>query len=162
IALPRPEPLRWQASIPLNLAQLNVKPGDTVKVFARAEDSDPLGPKGAESPVATIKIISQKEMERIQLAQEAMEILQSKYDEAARRLEALDQQIEKLQKELQKLDPNSELAQEKHDQLNELAERMDKEAAAVEKAAKQDLPFDIDRALSKQLDPVAEKMRDAA
>jgi hypothetical protein len=162
VALPRPEPTRYPASVPLDLSKLKLKPGDLLRVYARAEDNDPAGAKGSETPIATVRIISQKDMERLQLAQEGMEVLQSKYEQANRRLEAIDQKIQDLQKELAKLDPSSELAQEKRDEIQRLADEMDRQAAEVDKTAKEDLPFDLDQALKQNLGKVASNMRDAA
>ena len=63
-------------------------PGDVIKLFARVEDNDPAGFKGAETPIVTVQIISQEDFERMQQMREGLEALLSKYRQADRRLEA--------------------------------------------------------------------------
>ena len=86
-----------------------------MKLYARVEDNDPAGPKGFESSVVVVHVISREDMQRMTLAREGLEVLQSKYEQARRRLEALDKQIEDLQKQLakaEKEDPQGEVAKE--------------------------------------------------
>src|SRR5439155_3737203 len=118
---------------------------------ARVEDNDPAGAKGYECPVVTVRIISRADMDRMTLAREGMEVLQSKYEQAARRLEALDNEIQKIQKDLGKLPPDSELAKENTKKLEDLANRVGDEAEEIAKMAGEDLPFDIDRAMRQKL-----------
>ena len=56
---------RWQDQLQLPLAEYGLSPGDEIKLFARVEDNDPAGGKGAESTVATVRIISQKDFEQL-------------------------------------------------------------------------------------------------
>jgi hypothetical protein len=44
----------------LPLPEYGLVPGDVIKLFGRVEDSDPAGPKGAESAVVTVRVISQE------------------------------------------------------------------------------------------------------
>jgi hypothetical protein len=162
LEVPANQPVRLASQSQLTLGAYGLKPGDTLKLYARVEDNDPAGPKGAESPVAIIRIISNEDMDRMQLAQEGMEVLQSKYEQAERRMEAIDQDIEKLLKQLENLDPNSGLAKEKRDQIDQLADKMDQEANAIQKAANQDLPYDVDKAMRQQLKDLSNQVRDAA
>jgi hypothetical protein len=162
LEVPPNQPTRLASQAQLTLGEYGLKPGDTLKLYARVEDNDPAGPKGAESPVAIIRIISNEDMDRMQLAQEGMEVLQSKYEQAQRRMEAIDQDIEKLLKQLESLDPNSVLAKEKREQIDELASKMDQEANAMDKAANQDLPYDVDKAMRQQLKDLTKQVRDAA
>src|SRR5205085_80513 len=93
----RPRPRVYEV-VYLQLAAYGLEPGDEIKLFARAEDNDPAGAKGAESPVATVRIISQEEFEKLVRAREGLELLQSKYQQARRRLESLAAEAEELQK----------------------------------------------------------------
>jgi hypothetical protein len=102
-----PPPRRAQLQVELELAAYGLEAGDVIKLFARVEDNDPAGAKGAESTVATIRIISQDEFERMLRAQAGLEVLLSKYQQAERRMEALNEALEQLQKKLKDADPES-------------------------------------------------------
>ncbi len=162
IPVPPNQPPRLPAQLQLKLSDYGLTPGDIVKLYARVEDNDPAGAKGSESSIAIIRIISQEDLERMQLARQGMEVLQSKYEQARRRLEALDHQLEQLQKDLEKLDPDSELAKAMREKIAKLAEQMQTEAGEIAKSAAQDLPFDIDHAFKKHLQQAAEKVAAAA
>lgn len=161
IAAPKPEPTRLPTRVGLPLAEYGLKPGDVLKLYARVEDTDPAGAKGSESPVVTIQIISQEQMRRMQLTQEGLEVLTSKYEEAARRMEALDAEMEKLQKELEKQADGEPVSEETKKKLEDLAKRAAEEAEAVRESAKDLLPYDIDKNLSPQLEQAAKKMEEA-
>jgi uncharacterized protein YdcH (DUF465 family) len=147
---------RLPVNISLPLAQYGLQPGDIIKLFARVEDNDPAGTKGSESAIVTVQIISREDLNRLTLAREGMEVLQSKYEEARRRLEALDNEIRKQQENLSKLDPNSALAKERQKELEKLADRVGEEAKAIEENANEDLPFDIDQKLRDALKQLAQ------
>ena len=106
VAVP-PARLAWQV-VPLPLAEYQLEPGDEIKLFARVEDNDPQARsasgtpatvgKGAESPVALVRIISQEEFDRVRQTRDALDMLMSKYQEAHRRVESLAEEIEKAAK----------------------------------------------------------------
>jgi hypothetical protein len=162
VSLPAPPPTRFTSTLALRLSQLAVKPGDVVKLFARAEDNDPAGAKGSESPVVTIRIISQSQLDQMLLRRDAMETLQSKYAEAERRLEALDAEIEKLEKDLAKSNLNSALADAQRKQLEKLSNDMNRAADEMAKFAAHNLPIDLDIEMRKQLGELAKNVRKAA
>ena len=58
-------PRRYEPTVALPLAGYGLEPGDVIKLFGRVEDNDPAGAKGSESPVVTLRIISQEEFERM-------------------------------------------------------------------------------------------------
>lgn len=157
-----PPPTRLADGAVLPLATYGVRPGDEIKLFARVEDNDPAAAKGSETPVALIRIISQEDFEQLILTREGMEVLQAKYAEARRRLEDLAMEIEKLQKEIAELPPDSELAQEKREQVSRFAEEMRKQASELRKAAENLLPYDLDQALTRRLEEMAEGLDEAA
>jgi hypothetical protein len=162
IPAPAPPPTRLPAAVGLPLAEYGLKAGDVIKLFARAEDNDPAGPKGSESPVVVVRIISQEQMRRMQLTRDALDVLVSKYEQAARRMEAMDAEIQKLIDQAAKLDPESTLGAEKMKQIREMAEKLQEAADAVKKSAKDDLPFDLDKSLTKQLDDAAKQLDNGA
>jgi len=155
---PAPPPTRLPAAVGLPLAEYGLKPGDVIKLFGRVEDNDPAGAKGSESPVVVVRIISQEQMRRMQLTRDALDVLVSKYEQAARRMEAMDAEIQKLIEQAAKLDPDSQLDAEKMKQIKEMAEKLQEAAEAVKKSAKDDLPFDLDKHLTKQLDDAAKQL----
>ncbi|HEY8746434.1 MAG TPA: hypothetical protein VIM11_00560, partial [Tepidisphaeraceae bacterium] len=112
VPVPTPEQTRVQARITLPLSEYALSPGDTVKLFARVEDNDPQGPKGFESPLVTIHIVSKEDLQKMLLARQGLETLLSKYEQASRRMEAANDQLDQLKKSLAKADPKSEVSKE--------------------------------------------------
>ena len=157
-----PPPTQFPANLTLALGDYALNPGDVVQLFARAQDTDPAGAKGAESGIVTVRIVSQKDMDRMTVAREGMEALQSKYAVAQRRAEAADAELAKLEKQLAAADPDKPLTAEQQKKLAEQADALAKAAAEVDKLAAHELPFDLDHALSAQLKAMAQAMRDAA
>jgi hypothetical protein len=162
VPVPTPPPTQFTADAELRLGDYGLAPGDVIQLFARAEDNDPAGAKGSESSIVTLRIVSQRDMDRMIMAREGMEALQSKYAAAERRLENIDAELQKLEKELAAADPNSKVAEETRKKIAELADRLAKAAADVQKLADHEMPFDIDHALSQQLKDIAKTLADAA
>lgn len=162
VPVPANQPTRLSASIPFDLSEYGLSPGDEIKFYARVEDNDPAGAKGSESPVVTLHIISNEDFNRLAVAREGLQTLEAKYAMADRRLESLDSQLGKLLDELKKADANSPLAKEKREQIQKLAKEMRESADEVAAAAADDLPFDADKEFRKQLDEIARSMKEAA
>jgi len=156
-----PTPIH-DATHSLPLASYGLQPGDVIKLFARAEDNDPDGSKGAESTIAEVHIISVPDYQRMMLSQQGMEVLQSKYQQAQRRMEALQEEIDRLSKELEKAAPGSEVDKKLRKKLEELARQMAKDAAEIKEQAENKLPFDVDQALSKQLEELAKALEESS
>lgn len=145
----------------LPLPAYGLRPGDEIKLFARVEDNDPAGAKGAESPVAVVRIISQNEYERLVLTREGMEVLLAKYRQSRDRMEEIARLIEALQNELEDQADDSELSAEARRRISELADRMKEEAEAMARSAESTLPFDIDSAMSDYPRDLAAKLAEA-
>lgn len=160
-------PRRWNGQVDLPLASYGLKPGDSIKFFARAEDNDPEAAKGAESPVVLVEIISQEEFEQLLLAKNGMELMLSRYREALRRLEAVKDELETLQKKLEQqtktdgADKDGPLSDENRLKLEKLAARMQKETEAIRKLARNPLPYDLDNELAKELEQAAQLTKNA-
>ncbi len=157
-----PPSRRHEEQTPLPLSAYGLLPGDVIKLFARVEDNDPAGAKGSESPVAVIQIISDEELQQMIRTREGVDVLLSKYQQAQRRLEALQEEIEQLKTQLEKRDADGAISDEEKQSLEKLAERIAKGAEAVRESAKHTLPYDIDKALNKELEKLAEQMEQAA
>lgn len=157
-----PPSRRHEEQTPLPLSAYGLRPGDVIKLFARVEDNDPAGAKGSESPVAVIQIVSDEDLQQMVRTREGVDVLLSKYQQAQRRLEALQEEIEQLKKQLEKRDADGALSDEEKQSLEKLAERIAEEAEAVRESAKHTLPYDIDKALNKELEKLAEQMQQAA
>jgi hypothetical protein len=155
-----PLPLKWphrrDEQIPLPLAEYGLEPGDVLTFFARVEDNDPAGAKGFESPVVSVKIISQEEFEHLLRVRQGVEALASKYRQAQRRLEGLTKKVEGLRKKLEKAPPKGRLAEETRKEMRELQRLMRREAASLRESAAHRLPFDIDDKLSPEIGKAAE------
>jgi hypothetical protein len=161
LPLPAPPPGRHNASIGLPLSQYGLSPGDVIKLYARVEDNDPAGAKGSESTIVVLQIISQQDFQRMLIAREGMEVLESKYQQAARRMEAMQAEVVKLEQELKKAG-DGPLADALRKKIEDLAEKMRAEANEIRDAADHDLPFDLDKALAAELKKVADSLDSAA
>ncbi len=146
----------------LPLAQYGLQPGDVIKLFARVEDNDPAGAKGSESPIAVIQIVSDEELQKMLRAREGVDLMVSKYQEAQRRMEALQDELEKLEKQLQQRDPDGKLTDDEKEDVEQLAKKIEEEAAAVRESAEQMSSYDLDKALNKELETLAKQMDKAA
>jgi hypothetical protein len=156
------EPTRQRGEMVVPLKGLGLKPGDTIRLTGRAQDNDPAGAKGSESPVAVVQIISQDDYNRMLLARAGMDMLLSKYEQAQRRLEAEETSLRKLKEQLGKLSPDSPLAQELRKQAGDIADAAVNDANEIDEARDLALPFDIDKALTPKLEDVANQLRTSA
>lgn len=164
IELPSGVPRRVEEKTVLPLAEYGLQPGDEIKLFARVEDNDPHGPdapigKGAETAVATVRIISQQQFEQMQQRRAGMQMLMSKYQQAQRRLEKVADEIEQLQKELAEQPKDSPVADEIRQKLKQLAKNMEQEAEALRKLSESKLPLQLDKDLSPKLREMAERLQ---
>jgi hypothetical protein len=171
VPLKLPPPTRWQDRVVLPLSAYGLQPGDEIKLFARVEDNDPAGPKGAESTIVTIRIVAQAEFEKMLRAREGLELLQSKYQQAQRRMEDLADQADRLEKQVQEQLPKDQDEAEKQARkgLEEMANEMHKQADELRKSAEKDLEYDIDKhmnqhleKLSRQVEELSRKARQSA
>ncbi|HJT34809.1 MAG TPA: hypothetical protein VJ783_22470 [Pirellulales bacterium] len=154
-------PRRVQQATFLPLSAYELEPGDVIKLYARVEDNDPAGAKGAESAVATVQIIAADDYSRMLRAREGMDVFLSKYQEALRRMESLGSEAEGLRKKLKESPEDSPLADEDRRRLEELSQKLDEAAAAVRESAAELLPYDLDKALSGELERVAKQLERA-
>lgn len=161
LPLPGEPARRWQGSVALPLSEYGLEAGDVIKVYARVEDNDPAGAKGFESPISTITIVSQAEFERLVRMREGFETLLSKYREGQARLEKLAAEIAELEKQLAQEPAEAAAGDEHREALKQLAERLQKEAKALETAAKHSLPYDLDRQLEPQLQRLSKQLKEA-
>ena len=155
LPLSDPPPRRIHQPIYLPLDQYGLVPGDVIKIFARVEDNDPAGAKGSESTVATVRIISQEEFERMLRTRQGLEVLMSKYDAARRRMEGLAKQSDDLRKRLDEQKPEESADAESRDQLRRLIKQLRRDSDELRKSAAHKLPYDIDENLTPQLEDIA-------
>jgi hypothetical protein len=151
LPLPPRQTCRLDHQSILPLAQYGLQPGDVIKLFGRVEDNDPAGAKGAESPVAAVRIVSQEDFERLVRNREGIEAVLSKYYAARRQLESLAEEIKKLRDKLQKSAGDEKLSAEIRRELRRLQQRMRQEAAAMGKSLQHKLPYDLDTSLAPHL-----------
>ena len=153
-------PRRVYESIYLPLNEYGLAPGDVIKLFARVEDNNPAGEKGAESSVVEVRIISQEEFERMLRAREGINVLLSKYREAQRRMEQLTEELESLRKKLEAASPDDPVSGELREELGRTLMRLVKESKELRRLAGHDLPFDLDKHLSPLVDEMASGVED--
>lgn len=153
---------RQQAQWMLPLPKYGLVPGDEIQLFARTEDNDPSGPKGAESPVTIVKIISVAEFQKMMVQQRGAESMQAKYQAARRHFDQLANALKEVQEAAEAAEANPESAEAAEQLQAKLAaaERIAQEAAeSISELSKQAMPIDVDQELSKKL---AEMSKQAA
>lgn len=156
---------RVQQQWTLSLPKYKLQPEDEIQLFARTEDNDPAGAKGAESPITHIKIISVQEFQELMVQQRGAEMLQAKYQAARRHLENLAEALKEVEKAQQQLDASSESeeAQANLQQKLEDAKQAAKQAAQeIDKLSKQAMPIDVDQELSEMLAEMGQQAGQAA
>ncbi|MCY2983876.1 MAG: hypothetical protein NTY15_09590 [Planctomycetota bacterium] len=165
IDLPFEPAARANVVVPLPLNRFGLVPGDEIDLFARTEDNDPAGPKGAESPKTTIRIISIEEFQERMLEQRGAEALSAKYEAAQRQLENVSTAMAEAQEAADRAaaDPTNEaLQQELHEKLKAAEQAAQSAAKAIDKLAQNPLDIDIDRELSEMLSEIARETRETA
>jgi len=165
IDLPFEPSARANVVIQLPLKQFGLVPGDEIDLFARTEDNDPAGPKGAESPKTTIRIISIEEFQERMLEQRGAEALSAKYEAAQRQLENVSTAMAEAQEASDRAgaDPTNETLQQELQQKLRAAEQAAKAAAiAIDKLAQNPLDIDIDQELSEMLREMSQETQDTA
>jgi Domain of unknown function (DUF4175) len=153
------------AVVELPLDRYGLAAGDEIRLFARAEDNDPAGAKGAESPVTVVRIISTEQFQQMLLQQEGAESITAKYQAANRYLEKLADAIQAAQEaaDAAAARPGSPEAQRELQQKLAAAKRAaDAAAKSMRQLSEQPLPIDVDRELAERLAKMAEQTRKAA
>ncbi|RCS54088.1 hypothetical protein DTL42_02750 [Bremerella cremea] len=156
----QPAPRRQYDAVALPLSSYGLQAGDQIKLYARCEDNDPSGAKGAETPVATVHIISQEEYERMHRAREGLNVLMSKYRQAERMLQQLREQAKQLQQEQQQ--KKGLVSKKSKEDAQKLADQLRKNAEELAKAVRHQLPYQTDEELSKHLENLAKQLEQAA
>jgi hypothetical protein len=109
-----------------------------------------------------VHVVSQQDMDQMTMRRNAMDVLQSKYAQAARRLEAAQTEAANLQKELAARDPSKPLSAEDQAKLKKLADDLAAAAKDVDKLQSHELPIDLDKALTAQLAAMSAALKDAS
>lgn len=153
----------------MSLAEYQLKPGDEIKLFARAEDNDPAGAKGSESPVHVIQIISQESFDAMQRQQQGIEAVMAKYRHVQRELEKLAAAHRELEEATKQLDPDSPPDSEAAERVSRAAEATRTAANELRNKLKQEIPIDVDdeindrlKLMAKELDAVAMELDELA
>jgi hypothetical protein len=155
-----PPPTRWSATTYLPLSSYGLEPGDEIKLFARVEDNDPAGAKGAESPIVVVRIISQEEFERMVRARQGLDMLMSKYRQAQRRLENLAADVDALRKKVKDAaqQGRDDLAKQAREDLAKLAQKMRDQSVLIQALSRRPLGYDLDRHLTEHLDRLTRRL----
>jgi len=151
---------RQQVGWMLPLPKFALVPGDEIQLFARTEDNDPAGAKGAESPVTVIKIISVEEFQRMMVQRRGAESLQAKYQEARRyfdQLAAALKEVEAAAKEAAAHPDSADAAEKLQEKLAEAKRIAEEASTAIEELSQKAMPIDVDQELSKRLGEMAKQ-----
>ncbi|MEM6688945.1 MAG: hypothetical protein AAF664_05925, partial [Planctomycetota bacterium] len=162
---------RLQTSLPLH--QYGLQPGDEITLFARVEDNDPAGAKGAESSIATVRIISREQLAQMQLRKRGVEALVSKQRRIQRLMDSLRKELERAEeaseseKEAQNAEEQSQSEGKDGDSqaskaLEQARKAAAEAAAGMREMSRQELPVDIDREMNQRLQEMAKEMDDVA
>ena len=161
VRVSQPPPKQVYETVVFPFSTYGLSPGDEIKVFARAADNDPAfaGGKGSESTVAMMRIISQADLDRLQRSRDGLTMLMSKYQEAERRMESLQNEVEELQKKIAAQPGDKPLNKELQKQMEELNKRFSEESESLRKLADRALPYDLDKELSPRLRKLADELQ---
>jgi hypothetical protein len=149
-----------ETRLPLMHYQLHA--GDELHFFARTEDNDPAGPKGAETPITRVEIISVEEFQEILVQQEGAASLSAKYEAAQRHMENL---AEAVRDAMQRAESESNSKQEidaANEALDQAIRAAEEAAKQIERLADQAMPIDVDQSLSEELRKTADEMKQIA
>jgi hypothetical protein len=155
-------PTHVRELVQLPLGGLGLGPGDEIKLFARAEDNDPAGRKGAETPVAVVRIISQSEFEQMARTQRGIDLLRTKYAEARRHAESAADEAERLRKKARQRPAENKAIEDDRDELRQFAARLRAEAEELQESARHPLGNDLDDALTNQLQRLSRRLEQEA
>lgn len=151
---------RTQSQWELPLSSFSLIPGDEITLFARTEDNDPAGAKGAESAITTIRIISVQQFQEMMIQRKGADSIQAKYQAARRYFDQMAsalREVEEAQAAL-KQNPDSAEAAQKLQEKIEAAQKVAEQAEQkVAKLAEQPMPIDVDRELAKRLDQMSKQ-----
>ncbi|MFO1063021.1 MAG: hypothetical protein U0892_04010 [Pirellulales bacterium] len=138
----------------LPLSEYGLEPGDEIHLYARTEDNDPAGAKGAESPVTVVRIISKQEFQEMMVRQRGAESIAAKYQAANRYMEKLAEALREANEAAEKAaaDPrNAELQAEAQKKMQAAEQAAAEAAEEIRKLSEQPLPVDVDKELVKEL-----------
>jgi len=152
-----------RAQIQLPLSAYKLAPGDVLTFYARAQDNDPDSPKGAESELVRVTIISQEEFDRLTQAKATLQDLLSKYQSQARALEALRERLKEDLAALKSLDPKSkDAADALSKELADMVQALAKQARQARDLASKSPLFDVDKSLANSLNELADALAKAS
>lgn len=144
----------------LPLQDFGLIPGDQIQLFARTEDNDPAGAKGAESPVTTIHIISVEQFQEMMVQRRGAESIQAKYQAARRYFDQLAnalREVEEAEAALEKDPESAEAAKQLQEKLEAAKQAAEQASQEISKLSKQPMPIDVDRELAKTLAEMSEQ-----
>lgn len=149
----------------LPLATFGLEPGDEIQLFARTEDNDPSGAKGAESPVTTIRIISVEAFQEMMVQQRGAESIQAKYQMARRYMDQLTSALREADEAAEALKANpesAEAAENLQKKMEAAKQAADQAAREIEKLGEQAMPIDVDQQLAETLKEMSEQAKEMA
>lgn len=156
---------RQNVELTLPLDRYGLQDGDEIQLFARAEDNDPSGAKGAESPVTTVRIISVQAFQEMMLQRQGAESLQAKYQAAQRHFEKLAESLREIQQAADEVAANpdsQEAADALRDKLQAARQAADEASRALEQLSEQAMPIDVDQQLAERLSEQAKQAAEIA
>ena len=160
LMVPLPAEERVRAGDVLPLPEFALSAGDVISLFARAEDTNPAGPRGSESGIVRITIISRETYEELLRAQKARDDFERKYAAAARRLEARVAEGEQLAQDAE-AEQGEAVSNEMQERLGALADALAEAAAQTRQAAEQEPLYDLDSPLADALNELASALDEA-
>lgn len=159
VPVPAQPQLRGTSVLPLNLYGLS--PGDVISLFGRVQDTDPSNPKGSESGVVHVTIISREEYEKLMRAQQQAADFEARYEAAARHLERLSAAGEKLQQDAA-AEQGPDVGRNVQDELRSWAQDLEQSAQAIAALAAQPSLYELDHELAPELQKLAQDLSQIA
>ena len=153
--------LRAEVQLPLDLYKLS--PNDVLTFYARVQDNDPNAPKGAESELVRVTVISQEDFDKLTRAKATLQDMLTKYESQSRSVDALRQRLQEDLDALRALDAKSpEAVESVTRELKDLSQALAEEARQARELASAPPLFDLDQSLSDALRELADAASQAA
>ncbi|MFM2094131.1 MAG: Chromosome partition protein Smc, partial [Planctomycetota bacterium] len=158
VPLDSPPARRQEVSLPMQLGEWGVAPGDVVTLLARVSDNHPGEQQVSDSEQVTIQIVSDDEFSRLLRSREGLQAMIAKYEQAQRQLEHLVESLDQLQRQLEKRSPEGKLTEAERERVEEVEKQAADAAASTRESTSQDFPYDLDQSLKQELDKMADKL----
>jgi hypothetical protein len=164
-----PDRRRGRAEYELDLAKIEAKPGDEIRVFASASDNHPNPSQTADSATHVIQVISQEEyaeymrtMYQMDSLQQEIEQLQQQLDQQTDQAEAAEQALRELAEQLEADKPLNEAQQTQLDQAQQQLDQAQAKTSELQEQLRERLEqpqlYDVEKPYRERLQQLSDQL----